>query len=333
MTSAGRGRWRAAGRLAILAACLAGLAAPARGSGTAAEVNGVRVAGWELERELALKISAGSFHRRVSDERRQELRCLSLRELVLKELKRQWAAENPVPVDPAAAETAWQEVRDRFSSDAQYRAALESKGFTHVDFRLAFDRDAVAVAVDQFQEARVPPPGSTEVAVFFTLHSDEYMTPEARHVIHVLVNVPPSASPEDWKRAEQTALGLAERAAAEEIPLLVVAEDILESSPPRFRDQVGDMGFVHRGSLLPAVDEAVFSTEIGAVTEPIRTIYGYHVLQVLEIRRPQPLELDDVRSAVEERIVREQRQRSLSDFERELLEGAEIEVNECTESF
>jgi parvulin-like peptidyl-prolyl isomerase len=158
------------------------------------------------------------------------------------------------------------------------------------------------------------------------------MSPEARHVIHVLVHVPPSSSREDWQDAEQRARELAREASGGETSLLDVAKPVLEGLPPRFRDQVGDIGFVHRGSLLPAVDEVVFTAEVGTVTEPVSTIYGYHVLQVISTRPSQPIELAAVRDAVEERITREQRQRRLGEFERELLDGAVIEVSECTES-
>jgi len=326
--------WQLGARiLAVAVLCAIWVAGSTAGAEPAATVNGLRLEGWELERELALLISTGSYHRQVSDERRAELRCQALRTLVLSELKRQWARDNPVPVDPAVEEAAWREVRDRFTSDAQYRSALESKGISEDAFRRAFHRDAVAAAVDEWLAAGVVPASDTEVEVFFLLHSDEYMTPEARHVVHVLVHVPPSASREEWTEAELRAREIAREAAEGNSSLLEVAQAELDGLPPRFRDQVGDIGFVHRGSLQPAIDEAVFGVELGSITEPISTIYGYHVVQVISRRPPEALELADVRPAVEDRIRREKRRRRMDEFEGELLDGAEIEVSECTGRF
>jgi len=319
--------------VAVAVLCAIWAAGSPAGAGTAATVNGRTLADWELERELALLISTGSYHRQVSDERLAELRCQALRTLVLGELKRQWARDNPVAVDPAVEEAAWREVRGRFTSDAQYRSALESKGITEDAFRRAFHRDAVAAAVDEWLASGVAPAGDTEVEVFFLLHSDDYMTPEARHVVHVLVHVPPSADRSEWLAAEKRAREIAKEAADGDAPLLIVAKPELDRLPPRFRDEVGDIGFVHRGSLQPALDEAVFTAEPGSITEPISTIYGYHVIQVISTRPPEPLELADVRPAVEDRIMREKRQRRLDEFERELMDGAGIEVSECAESF
>jgi len=321
------------GLLATSFVCSVGHAASSTEADAAAVVDGQRLETWELDRELAVLITAGSYHRQVSDERLTQLRCQALRTIVLRELKRQWARDNPAPFDPAEEAEAWQEVRDRFASEAQYRSALESKGISDDAFRRAFHRDAVAAAVDGWLASEVVPPGDTEVEVYFLLHENDYMTPEARHVVHVLVYVPPSAPRETWNEAEQRARDIADEAAEGSSSLLDVARAELDGLPPKFRDQVGDIGFVHRGSLQPAVDEAVFAVAPGSITEPIPTIYGYHVLQVIETRPPEPLALAEVRPAVEERIVREKRQRGLDAFERELLDGAEIELGECEESF
>lgn len=298
-----------------------------------ATVNGRQLEAWELDRELAVRISVGSYHRQISAERKSELRCESLDALVLKELKRQWAQENPVDVDEAAEEAAWLEVRKRFTSEGQYRAALETKGIAEDAFRLALHRDAVADAVDETIVSSVTPPTETEVEVYFILNSDDYVTPEARHVVHILVHVPPSATQEEWRESEQHARQLTEDVRRGDTSLLEVGESNLENLPPRFQDEVGDIGFVHRGSLLPAADEAVFSAEVGEVIDPVKSIYGYHVLQVISTRPSQPIELAVVRDAVEERITSEKRQRRLDEFKRELIDQAAIEVRECAERF
>lgn len=298
-----------------------------------ATVNGRQLEAWELDRELAVRISVGSYHRQISTERKTELRCESLDALVLKELKWQWAQENPVDVDEAADEAAWLEVRERFTSEGQYRAALETKGIGEDAFRLALHRDAVVEAVDETVVSSVTSPTETEVEVYFIIHSDDYVTPEARHVTHILVHVPPSATGEVWRESERRARQLAEEARRGDSSLLDVGESDLESLPPRFQDEVGDMGFVHGGSLSPALNEAVFSAQVGAVIDPVKSIYGYHVLQVISTRPSQPIELAVVRDAVEERITSEKRERRLDEFELELVDKATIEVRECAERF
>jgi peptidyl-prolyl cis-trans isomerase D len=44
----------------------------------------------------------------------------------------------------------------------------------------------------------------------------------------------------------------------------------------------GDLGFFERGAMVPEFDELAFSLEIGEISEPVRTQYGYHLIKVEE---------------------------------------------------
>ena len=46
--------------------------------------------------------------------------------------------------------------------------------------------------------------------------------------------------------------------------------------------QGGDLGTFGPGQMVPEFDTAVFNGEVGAVQGPIKTQFGYHVLQVTE---------------------------------------------------
>jgi parvulin-like peptidyl-prolyl isomerase len=60
----------------------------------------------------------------------------------------------------------------------------------------------------------------------------------------------------------------------------------------------GDVGwFGWRGGLPAAVSEEAFALETGAVSEPVRSPLGVHLVQVVE-REPGRLSLEDVRPAV-----------------------------------
>ncbi len=48
------------------------------------------------------------------------------------------------------------------------------------------------------------------------------------------------------------------------------------------RDLGGDMGFVARGQQLDAIQTVLFSQAIGLAPEPVKTDFGFHVLEILE---------------------------------------------------
>lgn len=312
---------------AALIACVAQTAASVGAQSVViAVVNGAPLERWEAERELAQLVSAGSYHSNISPERRAELEQEALDRLILKELERQWLRGRKIPVDPVAVEQAWSEVRKRFESEEAYQSALRMKGIDHTAFRRSFDRDAAAAAAESLVVDGVPEPTDLEVEVFFMLHRDEYRRPEARHAVHALVFVPPTASREQWHRAEQRALDLVSEVRDRGMSLEEAARPLRSGVPPQHRDEIGDLGYVHRGSLQPVLDAAVFEARPGSVTDPIKSIYGFHVIEVIDVRPPQDMELDEVRASVVARIVREQRERELAEHEDRLRAGAKIEV-------
>jgi parvulin-like peptidyl-prolyl isomerase len=51
----------------------------------------------------------------------------------------------------------------------------------------------------------------------------------------------------------------------------------------------GDLGWFGKGAMVPTFEEAAFSQEIGEVGEPIKSDFGYHIIQVLG-RQENPLD-------------------------------------------
>lgn len=45
--------------------------------------------------------------------------------------------------------------------------------------------------------------------------------------------------------------------------------------------QGGDLGTFHQGQMVPEFDEVVFSAPIGVYPEPVKTQFGYHVIDVV----------------------------------------------------
>ena len=43
----------------------------------------------------------------------------------------------------------------------------------------------------------------------------------------------------------------------------------------------GDLGSVGRGLFQPPFEEAAFALEVGALSEPVETVYGFHLIERL----------------------------------------------------
>ena len=120
-----------------------------------------------------------------------------------------------------------------------------------------------------------------KLRAYYQEHADEFQVPEERKVRHILISVTETADDSVVKAAEDKALSLHQR--------LLEGESFDElakefSDDPGSAEQGGDVGWITRGLMAEAFEETAYSLEAGNVSEPVRTPFGFHLIQVTEIK-------------------------------------------------
>ncbi|HXG79833.1 MAG TPA: peptidylprolyl isomerase [Methyloceanibacter sp.] len=84
----------------------------------------------------------------------------------------------------------------------------------------------------------------------------------------------------------------------------------------------GDLGFFTRGQMLKPFEDAAFALEVGEISAPVQTQFGWHIIKVEE-KRDQPLPtFDQVKDAIVAQLVQQKAQQVVTG----LRDAAKIEV-------
>ncbi|OCC15893.1 Peptidyl-prolyl cis-trans isomerase PpiD [Dissulfuribacter thermophilus] len=148
-----------------------------------------------------------------------------------------------------------------------------------------------------------------EVKAYYEKHKDQFTQREQVKARHILVKVPAGANEDAWKKAKKKALDIKARAEKGE-DFAKLAKEF--SDDPGTKDRGGELGYFGKGRMVPEFEKVAFSLEPGVISDPVKTIFGWHLIQVEDKKAAQVKPLEDVKSFV--------RQRALQEKKREMLE-------------
>ena len=131
-----------------------------------------------------------------------------------------------------------------------------------------------------------------EIAALYDEEKSRFGIDEERKARHILINLASDADESAKTEAMKKATDLVARLRAGEDFTKLAKE---HSADPGSAGQGGDLGFFGKGTMAPAFEEAAFSLQKGAVSEPVQTSFGLHIIRVDEIREATIKPLKQVR--------------------------------------
>lgn len=107
----------------------------------------------------------------------------------------------------------------------------------------------------------------------------EFVPVEELHARHILV------ASEDEAKAVKAALDGGK-------PFEVEAME--KTTDPSGKSNGGDLGFFGKGQMVPEFDTAAFALEVGTVSEPVQSQFGWHIIKVDEKRESAPQSFEEM---------------------------------------
>ncbi len=249
----------------------------------AAMVNDEAILASDVEEQVYMFVQRAGVQpsrQEVDSLRRRVLDAMIDDRLVQAEAKRQGVTATEAEIN-RQLDVAIADQKERLGGDAPFNEALKREGLTEAQLRERFRVDLTKqIAMEKFRQKMFPRKSVTpaEAEAYFNTHKDKFPRVPAEVRLSV-IQIPPQPESTAVAAGFAKAQAVRKRLVGGERFAKVAAE---ESEDPGSKDAGGDLGFFGRGRLEPSVENAAFSLKNNEISQPIRSPYGWHILQTLE---------------------------------------------------
>jgi peptidyl-prolyl cis-trans isomerase C len=276
----------------------------------AAVVNGKPISMRDLEEAVDRILPRATFHGSLSEERRAEYREKALEDVITFELQYQDALTRGLEPDSKQVKEMLKQVRDAFPSSGDYKKWLKGASLTERQLKEKIEKQALVQAV-------------TNAVVIEPSHvSDAALREYYDRNIHMF------KYPESVKlriistKDEAKANGILARLDSGEDFGSVAAR----MSEDAYRIKGGDIGFVHRGRIYPALEEAAFKLKPGQVSELIRTEGLWFIIKVEDRVSERMIPFDEAKDGLKKDLEKKRRDELMEKWIEPLRAKASIEI-------
>lgn len=168
---------------------------------------------------------------------------------------------------------------------------------------VVFDEDAVGKQVSVSDD---------EIRQYYEANAARFSQPEERSARHLLITVADGASEEEVAKARAKADAIL--AQLRENPARFAELAKVESQDPGSAAQGGELGFFGRGAMVKAFEDAAFALEKGQISDVVRSDFGFHVIQVTDIKPASARPLEQVKDEIAEELKRQSGSRRFAEL-------------------
>jgi len=215
--------------------------------------------------------------------------------LIADKIREKEVQKNKVSVTDKEIEEEVQKLTDQYGGQEAFNQTLAMYGLSLDDVK----KDVKSsMEVKKLLEPQISI-SEEEINNYFTENKAQFAQQEQVQVRHILVE------------SEDTAKEVkAKLAAGGDFAELAKKYSIDTSN----KDQGGELGFISRGQMVAEFEEAAFSLGVGKISDPVKTEYGYHIIQVENRKEAQDGKLADHKDEIKDTLLNEKIQSKYSSW-------------------
>lgn len=295
-------------------------AKPAHAEGAVfATVNNVPISVQEYEVAVAQAIRQKFYHRNPGGDKQAELQRevadnLINRRLLMAESKRRGIGPDQQQVQNQIAV-----YEERYKDSPQWKS---NRGQVLPTLKAELEQRSVLDRLEK-QVRATADPSEQQLKAYYDSNRELFTEPEQVRLSMILLKVDPSAPKIAWDKAREEAQTVIKRLRGG-TPFAQLAQ--LQSADASAQ-KGGDMGYVHRGMLPTAAQEAIDNLQPGALTEAVTLLEGVAVFRLEDRKTAQQRRFEDVRQRAGDLWRREQSDRSWKALIASLRKSAVIKID------
>jgi foldase protein PrsA len=229
-----------------------------------------------------------------------------LTQLVQQALIDQYATDKKVDISQADVDKKEAEIKAKYPA-GQFEQILKQQGLTEADVQQILRQQLVL-------EKAVAPQitvSNADVKAYFDKNHALFDKPAQVRARHILV---------------------ADQATAETVLAKLKAGgswDALAkqySTDPSSKDKGGELGFFSKGQMVPAFQDAAFGASVGQIVGPVKSPFGYHIIQVEEKKPATKANYATNKDQIHAQLVQQQESQQIPAFLQQLRSAAKIDI-------
>lgn len=260
------------------------VAASVKASEVVARVNGKDITQEELEIAINNLMPIVSYHSSVSEKRLKQIRSQALSTLVNNSLIYKYAIDNKMDdVKSKDIDAKIDGIKKNLPKGEKLEAVLKRSNMTMDDLRqdmkqMILVSRASQKKTEEFKKKAEDTINEAFMKGYYEKNLAKFKEPEQVHLRSILIKADPSGGQKAWNASLKKAQDILKQIKAGE-DFAKLAQQ--HSEDPNAKNG-GDMGWAHKGSLFDEIDAAAAKMKPGEVSEPVSTIYGYHLIKLEE---------------------------------------------------
>ncbi len=245
-----------------------------------------------------------------------------LNDLITEKLVNKRAATTEVKDEDINAQ--FEQLRSRFPTPEAFQEQLTKAGQSVEKIREDIRSYLKQQNWVQDQVKDAPKASDADAEEFYAKNPDQFKKAEQVRASHILIAVAADAKPEQVEEKKKAAEAIAVRVKGGEAFDKLAAE---LSEDPSAKQNSGDLNFFSKEQMVPEFSEAAFKMQKGEISDPVKSQFGFHVIQVTDRKDAETMTLESVKPRLLAFLTQRMRDTQVEKVIKELREKAEVKIN------